>query len=103
MKELKQKYERYESLQQEHARMCTRLELFEETKVAATKQLQQQHDQHMAALVQQNQEAFQKQEAVYIQHVQQLDNKYDALWKQHDVHTAAMVQQHPNKASLPSC
>ena len=59
--ELKQKYER---LQQEHARMCTRLELFEETKVAATKQLQQQHDQHMAALVQRNQEAFQKQEAV---------------------------------------
>ena len=91
MKELKQKYER---LQQEHARMCTTLELFEETKVAATKQLQQQHDQHMAALVQRNQEAFQKQEALYIQHVQQLDNKYDALRKQHDVHTAAMVQQH---------
>lgn len=91
MKKLNQKYE---GLQQEHARMCTRLELFEETKVAATKQLQQQHDQHMAALVQRNQEAFQKQEAVYIQHVQQLDNKHDELRKQHDVHTAAMVQQH---------
>lgn len=61
MKKLNQKYER---LQQEHASMCTRLELFEETKVAATKQLQQQHDQHMAALVQRNQEAFLKQEAV---------------------------------------
>ena len=113
MKELKQKHE---TLQIEYTKTCTRLELCEETKASATKQLQQQHEQHMAALiqgydeatkrlqqqhdqhmaglVQQHQEDLRKQEGLYVQHVQQLDKRYDALRKQHEGHTAAMVQQH---------